>query len=138
RNWATSETRGPTSDPRKFPPHLPGVPGNIPSMTQEHASRRRRRLTATVTDLTVTVQRAFLIGVVLPGGKDEEEERSLEELALLSDTAGAEVVVMELVRSSEIDPATYISKGKAKELAQEAQAIYIDMFNIDNNITYAK
>ena len=36
-------------------------------MTQEHASRRRRRLTATITDLEVAVQRAFLIGVVLPG-----------------------------------------------------------------------
>src|SRR5690554_2567786 len=104
-------------------------------MTQEHASRRRRRLTATVTDLTVTVQRAFLIGVVLPGGKDEEEERSLEELALLTDTAGAEVVDMELVRRSEIDPATYIGKGKAKELAQVAQAMDIDVVIFDHQLT---
>lgn len=107
-------------------------------MTQEHASRRRRRLTATVTDLTVTVQRAFLIGVVLPGGKDEEEERSLEELALLTDTAGAEVVDMELVRRSEIDPATYIGKGKATELAQVAQAMDIDVVIFDHQLTPAQ
>ena len=117
---------------------MPGVPGNIPSMTQEHASRRRRRLTATVTDLTVTVQRAFLIGVVLPGGTEEEEERSLEELALLTDTAGAEVVDMELVRRSEIDPATYIGKGKAKELAQVAQAMDIDVVIFDHQLTPAQ
>ena len=107
-------------------------------MTQEHASRRRRRLTATVTDLTVTVQRAFLIGVVLPGGTEEEEERSLEELALLTDTAGAEVVDMELVRRSEIDPATYIGKGKAKELAQVAQAMDIDVVIFDHQLTPAQ
>jgi GTP-binding protein HflX len=107
-------------------------------MTQEHASRRRRRLTATVTDLTVTVQRAFLIGVVLPGGTEEEEERSLEELALLTDTAGAEVVDMELVRRSEIDPATYIGKGKATELAQVAQAMDIDVVIFDHQLTPAQ
>ncbi|HLV90543.1 MAG TPA: GTPase HflX [Acidimicrobiia bacterium] len=107
-------------------------------MTQEHASRRRRRLTATVTDLTVTVQRAFLIGVVLPGGTEEEEERSLEELALLTDTAGAEVVDIELVRRSEIDPATYIGKGKATELAQVAQAMDIDVVIFDHQLTPAQ
>ena len=76
-------------------------------MTQEHASRRRRRLTATITDLEVAVQRAFLIGVVLPGMSELDEERSIDELALLTDTAGSDPVDSELVRRERIDPATY-------------------------------
>jgi len=67
-------------------------------MTQEHASRRRRRLTATVTDLEVAIQRAFLVGVELPGMTTIDSERSLDELALLTDTAGSEPVDQELVR----------------------------------------
>ncbi len=107
-------------------------------MTSEHASRRGRRLTATVTDLQVTVQRAFLVGVLLPGQLSETEERSLDELALLADTAGAEVVDVELVRRSEIDPATYIGKGKAAELAELTNALDIDVVLFDHQLTPAQ
>ncbi|MGH3649627.1 MAG: hypothetical protein ACRDU9_02880, partial [Acidimicrobiia bacterium] len=67
-------------------------------MTSEHQTRARRRLTATVTDLEVAVQRAFLVGVQLPGSSTKVEERSLDELALLTDTAGADPVDRELVK----------------------------------------
>src|SRR5690606_36774585 len=107
-------------------------------MTQEHASRRRRRLTATVTDLQVAVQRAFLVGVLLPGSTEAEEERSLDELALLTDTAGAETVDVELVKRSEIDPATYIGKGKAQELANLTQALNIDVVIFDHQLSPAQ
>ena len=52
--------------------------------------RQRRRLTATETDLGVVRQRALLVG----GGDVglEEAEASLEELALLTETAGADPV----------------------------------------------
>ncbi len=107
-------------------------------MTQEHTSRRGRRLTATVTDLEVTVQRAFLVGVLLPGQLEETEERSLQELALLADTAGAEVVDSEVVRRSEIDPATFIGKGKAAELAELTNALDIDVVLFDHQLTPAQ
>ncbi len=107
-------------------------------MTNEHASRQRRRLTATVTDLGVTVQRAFLIGVELPGMTDVESERSLDELALLADTAGSETVDRELVKRSRIDPATYIGSGKADELASITKALDIDVVVFDNQLTPAQ
>jgi GTPase len=107
-------------------------------MTQEHASRRSRRLTATVTDLSVLVQRAFLIGVTLPGMSEEAEERSLEELTLLADTAGTDVVDRELVRRHDIDPATYIGKGKAVELAALTTALDIDVVIFDHQLTPAQ
>ena len=82
-------------------------------MTQEQPSRRGRRLTATVTDLDIAIQRAFLIGVHLPGMTSAEEERSLDELSLLTDTAGSDPVDRELVKRERIDPATYIEIGRA-------------------------
>ena len=107
-------------------------------MTQEHASRRRRRLTATVTDLEVAIQRAFLVGVELPGMSTVDAERSLEELTLLTDTAGSEPVDQELVRRTRIDPATYIGSGKAEELATLTTALDIDVVVFDNQLTPAQ
>jgi GTP-binding protein HflX len=107
-------------------------------MTQEHASRRRRRLTATVTDLEVAIQRAFLVGVELPGMSTVDSERSLEELALLTDTAGSEPVDQELVRRTRIDPATYIGSGTAEELATLTKALDIDVVVFDNQLTPAQ
>ena len=107
-------------------------------MTQEHQSRRRRRLTATITDLEVAVQRAFLVGVQLPGMNGDDAERSLDELTLLTDTAGSEPVDQELVRRQTIDAATFIGSGKADELADLTRALDIDVVVFDNALTPAQ
>jgi GTP-binding protein HflX len=107
-------------------------------MTREPTSRSRRRLTATVTDLDVRVQRAFLVGVTLPGMTSVEAERSLDELALLTDTAGADPVDRELVRRHRIDPATYLGSGKAQELANLTKALDIDLVVFDNPLAPAQ
>ncbi|MGD2043362.1 MAG: GTPase HflX [Acidimicrobiia bacterium] len=107
-------------------------------MTSEHQTRAQRRLTATVTDLEVAVQRAFLIGVMLPGMTAEAEERSLDELALLTDTAGAEPVDRELVKRNQIDPATFIGSGKADELAALTTALDIDVVIFDQALSPAQ
>jgi GTPase len=107
-------------------------------MTSEHQSRARRRLTATVTDLDVAVQRAFLVGVQLPGMTTEVEERSLDELALLTETAGADPVDRELVKRDRIDPATFIGSGKAAELASLTTALDIDVVIFDQALTPAQ
>jgi GTP-binding protein HflX len=67
-----------------------------------------------------------------------EAERSLEELALLTDTAGSEPVDQELVRRTRIDPATYIGSGKAEELATLTRALDIDVVVFDNQLTPAQ
>ena len=107
-------------------------------MTREPTSRSRRRLTATVTDLEVRVQRACLVGVELPGMSSVEAERSLDELALLTDTAGAVPVDRELVHRRRIDPATYLGSGKAEELASIARALDIDLVVFDNPLAPAQ
>lgn len=67
-----------------------------------------------------------------------EEERSLDELALLTDTAGSDPVDRELVRRERIDPATYIGSGKAEELAGLTAALDIDVVVFDQPLTPAQ
>ena len=107
-------------------------------MTSENQPRSGRRLTATVTDLEVAVQRAFLVGVQLPGMTAEVEERSLGELALLTDTAGADPVDSELVKRDRLDPATFIGSGKAQQLASLTAALDIDVVIFDQGLTPAQ
>lgn len=100
--------------------------------------RQRRRLTATVTDLERPRQKALLVGVASGGESLTETERSLSELALLVDTAGADPVDSELVRRDVIDPALFIGSGKARELADLARASDIDAVVFDNELTPAQ
>ena len=74
----------------------------------------RRRLTATEVDLEVVRQRALLVGTGFGTRSAEAAEASLDELALLADTAGAEPVERVLQRRDRPDPATYIGSGKAR------------------------
>lgn len=107
-------------------------------MTYDHQGRAGRRLTATVTDLDVTVQKAFLIGVLLPDHDVEEAERSLDELELLTDTAGSETVGVDLVRRDAPDPAWYIGSGKADDLATITKALDVDVVIFDNPLSPAQ
>lgn len=107
-------------------------------MTYDHQGRSGKRLTATVTDLDVEVQKAFLIGVALPGTTVETERRSLDELELLTDTAGSDPVGRELVRRDAPDAAYYIGSGKAKELRGVTKALDIDVVVFDNQLSPAQ
>ena len=108
------------------------------SQQEPRGGRQRRRLTATVTDLQVARQRALLIGVVVGGARVDEAERSLAELSLLVDTAGADPVDSEMVKRGSLDPALYIGKGKAAELADLARASDVDVVVFDNRLTPAQ
>lgn len=61
-----------------------------------------------------------MVALERTGDGPETIDASLEELALLAETAGAEVLETVVQRRSEPDPACYIGKGKAKELAELA------------------
>jgi GTP-binding protein HflX len=98
----------------------------------------RRRLTATEVDLGVVRQRALLVGTGIGTRDVEAAEASLEELALLTDTAGAEPVEVVLQRRDTPDPATYIGSGKARELQELADALDIDLVVFDDELTPAQ
>ena len=98
----------------------------------------RRRLTATEVDLGVVRQRALLVGTGIGTRDVEAAEASLEELARLTDTAGAEPVELVLQRRDTPDPATYIGSGKAQELQELADALDIDLVVFDDELTPAQ
>ena len=72
-------------------------------------------------------ERAYLVGL--------DNERSLEELARLADTAGAVVIGNMLQKKSRPDTATYIGSGKAEELALECQAKDADIVIFDDELS---
>ncbi len=91
-----------------------------------------------MTDLEVGRQRALLIGMMRSRGDRAAAEASLLELELLTDTAGSEPVVAELVRRDRPDPATYIGKGKLAELVGVSKAEDIDVVVFDNELSPAQ
>ena len=107
-------------------------------MSREHLDRGRRRLTATEVDLGVTQQTAILVGTGFGMRTTEEAEASLEELALLADTAGAEPVAIELQRRDTNDPALYVGKGKAQEIRELAEALDVDVVIFDDELSPAQ
>jgi GTP-binding protein HflX len=122
-----------TGDPRSGDPRA-----RDPRAGGARAGRGRPRLTATEIDLEVVQQRALLVGTGVGTHTVEEAEQSLDELALLTDTAGAEPVATELQRRDRPDPATYVGKGKVAELAELAEALDVDVVVFDDELTPAQ
>lgn len=103
-----------------------------------HVRRQGKRLTATVTDLEVTRQRAFLVGVVTGGDTIAGAETSLDELALLTDTAGSDPVEVVLLRRDRPDPATFVGKGQAARIAGDIAGGDFDVAVFDNELSPAQ
>src|SRR5579863_2509060 len=83
-------------------------------------------------------ERIVLVGVVLPGADVEEVEANLDELALLVDTAGADVVARTVQRRNRPDPATFIGRGKARELAELTEQVDADTVVFDDELSPAQ
>ena len=98
-------------------------------------ARNRRRLTATEVDLGVLQQRALLVGTGAGLRTLEAAETSLDELSLLTDTAGAEPVDAVLQRRDRPDPATYVGSGKAQELRDLADGLDVDVVVFDDELS---
>jgi len=99
------------------------------------ASRNRRRLTATVTDLAVRRQRALLVTLAADGRSATEAEVSQAELERLVDTAGSDTVAREIQTRHRPDPATFIGKGKAADLAALGHQLDVDVVVVDGELT---
>ena len=72
--------------------------------------------------------RAILIGVILPLQGEADTKEYLDELAFLTETAGAEPVKTFVQKLSAPDPKTFVGSGKIKE---------IELFINDNDINLA-
>ena len=84
-----------------------------------------------------TGERALLIAVE-DGRAVFDVDRSLDELATLVRTAGAEVVGRATQRRARADRATYVGKGKVDELLAEKGRVRFDLVVADDELTPAQ
>ena len=80
-------------------------------------------------------EKAILVGVVTPGEIRLDVDDSIQELALLADTAGAEVTDVMLPSVRKINVATYVGRGKVEELAQLAADRKADLIIFDDDLS---
>ena len=83
-------------------------------------------------------ERIVLVGVLFPGARLEDVEDGLDELAQLVDSAGADVVGRVVQRRDAPDPATYVGKGKAAEIAALSRTLDVDTVVFDEELSPAQ
>jgi len=88
-------------------------------------------------ELTVHLERAFLVSVALPQ-RPWISADPLEELKGLAATAGAIIAGGLTQRRQDVVPATYIGKGKLAELGEQVKAADADVVIFDNDLSPAQ
>jgi GTP-binding protein HflX len=83
-------------------------------------------------------ERIVLVGVAIPPRSLDDIETSLDELALLIDTAGADEADRIVQRRDRPEPATFVGKGKAQDLLASCLAVDADTVVFDNELTPAQ
>jgi GTPase len=91
-------------------------------------------LDTTRDELTVHLERAFLVSVALPD-RPWISSDPLDELRGLATTAGAIVGGGLCQRRDKINPNSYIGKGKLQELQEQVQAADADVIIFDNDLS---
>jgi GTP-binding protein HflX len=81
------------------------------------------------------IERAILVAVRTPDISKDKVEEHLDELELLSETAGAEAVFKILQDRGRVDSAYFIGKGKAEEIAQLVEMNDINLIIFDDDLT---
>ncbi len=102
-----------------------------------HQNRDVKRLTQSETDFDVIVQKAVIVALDW-SGSEGDIDLSLDELELLVDTAGAEVIHRETQKLDHPNVATYIGSGKAEELAGFVEANDVDVVIFDSELSPAQ
>jgi GTPase len=83
-------------------------------------------------------ERAILVAARFSSQLRREVEDFLDELTLLADTAGAHTVARFVQERKQIDPAYFIGKGKAQELADLVKKLSINLVIFDDDLSTAQ
>ena len=83
-------------------------------------------------------EKTILIGTIKSGETDELIEEHLSELELLAETAGAEVIGKITQRISKINSATFIGKGKANQIINQATELNAKLIIFDDELSPAQ
>ncbi len=80
-------------------------------------------------------ENAFLVGVQFKTRRGWDAHDTLDELALLADTAGAKVADRMICHLISIHPATFIGKGKAAQIAEKVQETHATTVIFDEELS---
>jgi GTP-binding protein HflX len=80
-------------------------------------------------------ERCILVGVSTRLISKEQMDEYLDELELLADTAGAEVVAQVTQDRDRLDPATFIGKGKVEEIAALVAQYRVPLVIFDDDLS---
>ncbi len=83
----------------------------------------------------LTKERAILIGLYGPGIPRDKAEEYIDELALLTDTAGGTVILKMLQNRDKPHAGTYVGKGKLQELKELIKAEEADIIIVDDDLS---
>jgi len=83
----------------------------------------------------VDQEKAILVGVIQLGTTESQIHEHLDELELLAETAGAKIAGRITQRVSKINPATFIGKGKAEELLNQAKELDVKLIVFDDELS---
>lgn len=99
--------------------------------------KRDKREGDSIQDLTPKRELAVLAGLSASSMEPEERstEASMEELAALVDTAGADTAAMVLQQRPSPDPRSFLGAGKLKEIKEVIKAQGCDLAVIDNELS---
>jgi GTP-binding protein HflX len=108
-------------------------------LVARHQLRRVAGLRTELEDITeveyrqLRLERVVLVGVWTEG-TEQDAENAMAELALLAETAGAEVLDAIYQRRQKPDPATYIGRGKVDAVREMVEANGADTVIMDGEL----
>ncbi|HUX95475.1 MAG TPA: GTPase HflX [Bacteroidales bacterium] len=81
------------------------------------------------------IERAILIGIIYPGQYEREVDDFLDELAFLTETAGAEPIKRFVQRLDTPNPRTFVGSGKIGEIASFVNEHSVDIAIFDDELS---
>lgn len=87
------------------------------------------------TNQRTSPEKVMLVGVIHPGMLRETVVEHLDELELLANTAGAEVVARFVQKRERIDARYFVGEGKANEIVQQSMALDAQTVIFDDELS---
>lgn len=88
--------------------------------------------------ISLEKEKVLIIGTIRPGMNEKTVNEYLDELELLVDTAGANVSGRIIQKISKINASTFIGKGKANQLINQATDLGVKILVFDDELTPAQ
>jgi len=84
------------------------------------------------------LDKALLVGIILPKVDEVDVNNQLDELKMLSETANVETLGIITQKVNRINPAFYIGKGKAKQVIEQATVLNANVIIFDDELSPAQ